>query len=45
MILSEDCDLIKIKSIANFYGFVFNLRLEKEKLKEKNYIYQIEKKI
>lgn len=42
MILSEDCDLNKIKSIANSYGFTFSLILEKTKLKEKNYIYQIE---
>ena len=44
-ILSEDCDLIKIKSIANSYGFSFNLVLQKTKLKEQNYIYEIERTI
>ena len=41
MILSEDCDLLKIKAIANKYNFKLKLIFEKKVLQEKNYIFKI----
>ncbi|VXB18185.1 Methyltransferase [Flavobacterium sp. 9AF] len=41
MILSEDCDLKKIKSIASKNNFTFHLVESKTVFKEKNYIYLI----
>lgn len=43
MILSEDCELEIIKSIANSFGYQFTIVLEKRVLKEQNFIYRIEK--
>ena len=41
MILSEDCDLLKIKAFANKYNFTLKLIFEKKVLQEKNYIFKI----
>jgi release factor glutamine methyltransferase len=41
MILSEDCDLTKIKSIALNYNFKLGIVLEKKVLEEKNFIFRI----
>ena len=41
MILSEDCDLLKIKAVANKYNFALKLIFEKKVLQEKNYIFKI----
>lgn len=43
MILSEDCKIEIIKNIASKYQFKFTIILEKTVLKEKNYIFKIEK--
>ena len=43
MILSEDCELEKIKEIASEFGFEFNLALETKKWGEANYIFSISK--
>jgi release factor glutamine methyltransferase len=44
MILSEDCDLQKIKAIALKNEITFELLLEKKVVAEKNYIYQLRKR-
>lgn len=41
MVLSEDCDLNKIKSIATKNNFKFEVVIQKTVLKEKNYIFNI----
>jgi len=41
MILSEDCQIQKIKAIANKHGFTFELHYKKMKLLEWNYVYLI----
>jgi len=41
MILSEDCDIDKIKEIAAKNNFVFHMVLEKKVMKEYNFIYKI----
>jgi release factor glutamine methyltransferase len=41
MILSEDCDLAKIKAIAQKNGMAFELVQEKKVVSETNYIFQI----
>lgn len=41
MILSEDCEISKIESIAKKNGLSFELRVSKTVFKEKNYIYSI----
>lgn len=43
MVLSDGCDLDQIILIANKYRFQFHLRLEKQFLMEKNFIYQIQR--
>lgn len=44
MILSEDCNLDAIKSIADKNGYVFKLVFQKIKWFEKNFIFKIENK-
>ena len=41
MILSEDCEIKTIKSIAKTYGYIFKTIFKKKVLQEKNYIFQI----
>ena len=41
MILSEDCDLERIQSIAAQFGFKFDVVLEKKVMAEMNYIFRI----
>lgn len=41
MILSEDCELEKIETIANINNVTMNVILEKKKVGEKNYIFEI----
>ena len=41
IILSEDCDIDKIKKIASKNNFVFHMVLEKKVMKEYNFIYKI----
>jgi len=41
IILSEDCDLDKIKTIARQYAMVFELELEKKVVAERNYIFRL----
>jgi len=43
MILSEDCELEKIKAIALKNAIAFELILEKKVMGEKNYIFQLQK--
>lgn len=43
MILSEDCEIEHIKKIASNNGLHFELILEKSVVKEKNYIFSIQK--
>ena len=43
MILSEDCELEKIKAIALKNEIAFELILEKKVLAEKNYIFKLQK--
>ena len=43
MILSEDCELEKIKAIALKNEIAFELVLEKNGFKEKNYIFRLQK--
>ena len=43
MILSEDCEIDHIKQLAIKNGLFFKLILEKSVIREKNYIFQIEK--
>jgi release factor glutamine methyltransferase len=42
MILSQDCDLEKIKAIASGDAMAFKLVLEKKELVETNYIFKVE---
>lgn len=41
MVLSEDCDIQRIKEIANLNGFEFHLKYTRRKLLEKNFIFEI----
>jgi release factor glutamine methyltransferase len=41
MILSEDCEIEKIKNIASSFGFLLKLKLEKKVFKEKNFIFKL----
>lgn len=41
MILSEDCEIEKIKAIASKSGIAFSIVLEKKVVGEKNYIFQL----
>ncbi len=43
MILSEDCEVKKIKKISSIYGINFQLSLTKKSPLEKNYIYRLTK--
>jgi release factor glutamine methyltransferase len=43
MILSEVCDIQKIKSIALENGFIWNLKMKKKIWGEKNYIFEIKR--
>jgi release factor glutamine methyltransferase len=43
MILSEDCEIEHIKSLASKNGLSFELILQKSVVKEKNYIFSIQK--
>ncbi len=43
MILSEDCELQKIKAIALKNEIAFELVLEKKNIAEKNYIFRLQK--
>ncbi len=43
MILSEDCELEKIKAISLKNEIAFELLLEKKNIAEKNYIFSLQK--
>lgn len=45
MILSEDCKIEHIQQLASQNGLIFELILEKSVLREKNYIFKIQKSI
>ncbi len=43
MVLSDDCDITRIKSIASDYHFKFHLAYSKKKFLETNFVFEIKK--